>query len=181
MSSTNVVKTDALPSNVMKPLPPGASDIYKAGMVKQQNELELQQSLIGGIKRRKKMRKSRRIKGGATPVVVVPAAPSYSPNIEETNKLYGGIYDLANKNQSNAAYDGTVNGNQAEVAKISAAQQAPFKGGKKKGGSPVWGCLSGGKKSRKHHKRCKCKTCKCKRKKLRKTRKLMKRRRHNKY
>jgi hypothetical protein len=182
MSSTpNVVKTDALPPNVMKPLPPGATDIYKAGIVKQQNEATLQQSLIGGIRRHKKMKKSRRIKGGAAPVVVVAGAPSYSPNLEETNKLNTDIAKLANQNESNSIFDKTVGGNQAEVAKLSAQQQSPFKGGKKKGGSPIWGCLSGGKKSRKHNKKCKCKTCKCKRKKLRKTRKLSKRHRHTRY
>jgi hypothetical protein len=165
----------------MKPLPPGATDIYNAGIVKQQNEAALQQSLIGGIRRRKKMKKSRRIKGGAAPVVVVPGAPSYSPNLEQTNKLNTDIAKLANQNESNSIFDKTVGGNQAEVAKLSAQQQSQFKGGKKKGGSPIWGCLSGGKKSRKHNKSCKCKTCKCKRKKLRKTRKLMKRRRYNKY
>lgn len=185
MGSTNVVKTDALPPNTMKPLPPGATDIYKAGIVKQQNEAVLQQSLIGGIRRRKKMKKSRRIrklakKGGAAPVVVVAGAPSYSPNLEQTNKLNTDIAKLANQNESNSIFDKTVGGNQAEVAKLSAQQQSPFKGGKKKGGSPIWGCLSGGKKSRKHNKSCKCKTCKCKRKQG-KTRKLMKRRRYNKY
>jgi hypothetical protein len=178
-----VVKTDALAPNMLKPLPPGASDIYKAGIVKQQNELQLQQSLIGGIRRRKKMRKSRRIKGGATPVVVVPGAPSYSPNIEQTNKLNVDIAKLANENYSNSVFDNTVGGNQAEVAKLFAEQQNVYngKGGKKKGGSPIWGCLSGGKKTRKHNKNCKCKICKCKRKKLRKTRKLSKRHRHTRY
>jgi hypothetical protein len=188
MGSTNVVKTDALPPNVMKPLPPGASDIYKAGMVTQRNEAALQQSLIGGIRRRKKMKKSRHIrklakKGGAVPVVVVPGAPSYSPNLEQTNKLNTDIAKLANQNESNSIFDKTVGGNQAEVAKLSAQQQNIYngKGGQKKGGAwPVWGCLSGGKKSRRHKKSCKCKTCKCKRKQ-RKTRKLMKRRCHNKY
>jgi hypothetical protein len=190
MSSTptNVVKTDALPPNVMKPLPPGASDIYKAGMVKQQNEAALQQSLIGGIRRRKKMKKSRRIrklakKGGAAPVVVVAGAPSYSPNLEQTNKLNVDIAKLANENYTNSVFDKTVGGNQAEVAKLSTQQQNTYngKGGQKKGGSPIWGCLSGGKKSRKHKKDCKCKTCKCKRKKLRKTRKLLKRHCHTRY
>ena len=136
MGSTNVVKTDALPPNTMKPLPPGATDIYKAGIVKQQNEAALQQSLIGGIRRRKKMKKSRRIrklakKGGAAPVVVVPGAPSYSPNLEQTNKLNTDIAKLANQNESNSIFDKTVGGNQAEVAKLSAQQQSQFKGGKK--------------------------------------------------
>jgi hypothetical protein len=186
MGSTIVVKTNALPPNTMKPLPPGATDIYKAGIVKQQNEAVLQQSLIGGIRRRKKMKKSRRIrklakKGGAAPVVVVAGAPSYSPNLKQTNNLNTNIAILANQNESNSIFDKTVGGNQADVAKLSTQQQLPFKGGKKKGGSPIWGCLSGGKKSRKHNKSCKCKTCKCKRKKLRKTRKLSKRHRHTRY
>jgi hypothetical protein len=186
MDFKNVVKTNALPPNVTNPLPGGAPNIYKAGIVKQQNEIALQKSLIGGIRRRKKIRKSRRIcklakKGGAAPVVVVAGAPSYSPNLGQTNELYGGIAKLANENYMNSVFDKTVNGNQAQVTKLLTRQQSLFKGGKKKGGSPIWGCLSGGKKTRKHNKSCKCKTCKCKRKKLRKTRKLSKRHRHTRY
>jgi hypothetical protein len=175
MSSTltNVVKTDALPPNVMKPLPPGASDIYKAGMVTQRNEAALQQSLIGGIRRRKKMKKSRRIrklvkKGGANPVVLAPAAPSYDTNPQATNANNMALTGLAVSTQNNMAFDTAKN--QSQVAAISAEQQAVYqgKGGKKwgsnkKGGSFIsWGCLSGGKKTRKHKKTCKCKTCKCK-------------------
>jgi len=177
-SLPNVVKTDALEPNTMKPLPPGATDIYKAGIVKQQNEVALQQSLIGGIKRRRKMRKTRRMKGGTGPVVVVQSAPSYSPNLDATNKLNTDIAKLANENYNNAIFDKTVDGNQAEVAKLSTQQQNVYngKGGKKwlskKGGAwPVWGCLSGGKKSRKR------KSCRCKKRKHKKTCKLMKRRR----
>lgn len=164
-----IIDNTALPPQKITPLPPGASNIFEAGLITQKNEAALQQSLVGGIRRRKK---SRRIKGGAIPVIVAPSAPSFDTNPELTNQLFGGLSELAMKTQNDAAFDRTVSGTQSEVAKIASEQQAPFKGGRKrktsnkKGGS-FWGCLSGGKKSRKHTKKCKCKKRKHKKTKRR--------------
>jgi hypothetical protein len=175
-TEVKIIENTALPPQKITPLPPGASNIFEAGMITQKNEAALQQSLVGGIRRRKKMLKSRRFKGGAIPVIVAPSAPSFDTNPELTNQLFGGLSELAMKTQNDAAFDKTVSGTEIDVAKISAAQQAPFKGGRKrktsnkKGGS-FWGCLSGGKKSRKY-----TKNRKCKKRKYKKTRKLVKRR-----
>ncbi len=165
MSSKDIiVKSDALPQQTIQPLEPGANNIFQSGMMAQQNKAQLQHSLVGGIRRRKKTRKFRNIKGGdkgAQPVVLAPTAPSYDTNPKATDANYTKLTELAVGTQNNAAYDATVFGTPSDVAKISAVQQAPFKGGRKmrslnkRGG--FWGCLSGGKKSRKHTKKCRCK------------------------
>jgi hypothetical protein len=167
-----IIDKQVLPQQQITPFPQGAGNIFEAGMITQKNEAALQQSLVGGIRRRKKMSKSRRIKGGAIPVIVAPSAPSFAANPESTNQLFGGLTELAMKTQNDAAFDRTVSGTQSDVAKIALEQEAPFKGGRKrktsnkKGGS-FWGCLSGGKKSRKHTKNCKCKKRKHKKTKRR--------------
>lgn len=169
-----VVQTGALPPNTTKPLPPGASNIYTAGMITQQNQAQQQATLAqnGGIR---KKRKSRYIKGGATgvassaaPAVVVAPAPSYSPDPAATNANNTDIAKLANDAANGAAFDNTTS--QSQVAGIAAQQQAVYNGtggkkwsssrklGKKGGSWPNWGCLSGGKKSRRYKKNCKCKS-----------------------
>ena len=163
-----VVQTGALPPNTTKPLPPGASNIYTAGMITQQNQAQQQATLAqnGGIRKKRKSRM--RMRGGAAPVVVVAPAPSYSPDPAATNANNTDIAKLANDAANRAAFDNTTSPSQ--VAEIAAQQQAVYngKGGKKwsssrklgkKGGSwPIWGCLSGGKKSRRYRKNCKCKS-----------------------
>jgi len=183
MNNIKIIDNTALPLQKTNPFPPGARNIFEAGLITQKNEAQLQQSLVGnplvgGIKRYKKMRKSREIKGGATPVIVAPSAPSFDTNPELTNNIFGGLSKLAIEAQNNAVFDETTS--QLQVDRIAAEQQALFKGGKKrkisnkKGGSwPVWGCLSGGKKTRKH-----TKNNKCKKRKNKKTRKLVKRHRY---
>jgi hypothetical protein len=179
-SQQNIVETGALPPNKIPPLTAGANNIFQSGMMAQQNQAELQNALIGGIKRRKKMRKSRRIrklvkKGGATPVVLAPAAPSYDTNPQATNANNIALTELAVSAQNNSAFDTAKN--ESQVAEISSKQQAVYQGkggnkwaSNKKGGSFIgWGCLSGGKKTRKHKKSRKCKTCRYKRRKQRKT------------
>ena len=179
-SQPRIIQTDAVPPNIQKPFPAGSNNVYNAGIVSQNNQNKLQNTLAqnGG-----KMRKSR-LRGGATPVIGVQPAPSYAVDKDATNANNIAIAKLANNAQSQAALDSTVNGNQADAALISAKQQALYSGrggssSKKRrssskskiGGSwPVWGCLSGGKKSRKHRKNCKCKR--------RKSRKLFTRYRH---
>jgi len=176
MSSKIIVQTDALPQNTVKPFPGGANNIYTAGLVTQNNQNLKQNTLVG-----KQSGGKKRYRGGAvplspTPVVQVQAAPSYAVNKDVTNDINTKIAGLAVSNQNNAAFDGTVNGNPSDTARIAAQQQATYtgKGGSikrrttsksKKGGSwTVWGCLSGGKKSRKSR-----------RSRRRKTRKHMKR------
>ena len=131
-TEVKIIENTALPPQKITPLPPGASNIFEAGMITQKNEAALQQSLVGGIRRRKKMLKSRRLKGGAIPVIVAPSAPSFDTNPELTNQLFGGLSELAMKTQNDAAFDKTVSGTEIDVAKISEAQQALFKGVRKR-------------------------------------------------
>lgn len=173
-----VVETGALPINTAKPLPPGASSIGKAVIINQTEANNLQNKLAsqsGGIKRRNMY-----LKGGSAPVVVVKGAPSFDTNPGATNANNIKLAELANTAKANAAYDGTVGKGQSSVAVISNNNDKLYYGTKggskkrkyscKKGGSFVaWGCLSGGRKSRR------CKKCKCKR---RKTCKHVKRRHH---
>jgi hypothetical protein len=186
-SQPRVVQTGALPANTVKPLEPGSSNVFDSAIQKSNNQTVAQNALIGNNKTGGKKRKSR-LRGGAAPlspapvqppVVQVAAAPSYAVNKTETNDINAQIAGLAVSNQNNAAFDATVGGTQADTARIAAEQQAVYSGvggsvkrrrttaKSKKGGSwPVWGCLSGGKKSRKT------------RRSRRKTRKHMKRHRH---
>ena len=153
-NSQRVVQTDALPPNVTNPLPPGANNIYTAGIIKQNNQNEIQNKLTnysGGYKRRQ-------LKGGNNPVIVVPSAPSYAVDQQSTNINTASIASLANSNKIQSALDSTVNGTQSDVAKISANQQSLYNG---KGG---------------YRKKNKKKTNK--RKKNKKTKKYTKRRRY---
>ena len=179
MNNQRVVQTGALPQNTVNPLEAGASNVFQSASMKATNQNYLQNKLVnpsqsGGIKKNKM-----RMRGGANgvasnsaPVVVVTGAPSYDTNPAQTNANNTQLTALANTVAAQRALDGTVGGTQAQAAVISAKNEAIYNGGikggsstkkkrrasKKKGGSwPKWGCLSGGKKSRKHKKSCKCK------------------------
>jgi len=181
INQQKIVNINALPQQTIKPLSAGANNIFESGMIAQQNEANLLNSLNslrGGIRRHK----SRRIKGGAAPVVVVAGASSFDPNPKATNDNNAAIASLANKVMIGSAFDNTTS--QAQVAEIASRQQALYsgKGGNrapskkktsnKKGGS-IFGCLSGGKNTKKYKK-----SCRRNRKKHRKTRKIVKRYRH---
>lgn len=163
-SQQRIIQTGAVPPNTTKPLEPGASNIYDSTIIKQNNQAQLQTALAqnGGIRRAKK---KRYMKGGNVPVVMVSSAPSFAVDKDATNANNIAIATIANNAKNNAALDTTTS--QAQVAEIAAQQQAQYKGTggtkirKKRGGSyPVWGCLSGGKKTRKHKKNCMCKRIK---------------------
>lgn len=161
-----IVQTDAIPPQTINPLEAGSTNVFNSAIIKQNNQNQAQNTLAqnGG-----KMYKSRRIRGGSVPVIVVPRAPSYAVDKDATNANNTAISTLANNAQNGAVYDNTLNGTQADVSLISSQQSAIYKGtggssyrkkraSTKRGGSrTVWGCLSGGKKSRRHKKSCKCK------------------------
>jgi len=166
-----IVQTGALPPQTVPPLEPGAKNVFQSAAIKGTNDSVALATLgqNGGIKKRKM-----RMRGGANgvaseaaPVIVVAGAPSYDTNPKSTDANYTQLAALANVTASQAALDKTVGGTQSQAAAISAQQQAVYNGtggsrrrraSKKKGGAwPVWGCLSGGKKSRRYKKSCKCK------------------------
>jgi|Laugresu1bdmlbsd_1035121.scaffolds.fasta_scaffold06244_3 hypothetical protein len=170
-SQPRVVDTGAIPPNTIKPLPAGATNIYTAGIIKQTNQNIAQNNLVGtksGGKRKRKSNQKYNYVGGIPPVSVVPSAPSYAVNKAEINANNTAIGGLALKVDNQAVFDKTVGEGPNTTAMLAAKQSATYygngmKGGKKKGGG-AWGCLSGGKKSRKN-----CRT------KRRNTRKQMKR------
>jgi len=151
------------PEQQIKPLQIGANSPFQSALMRQAK-------LVGGRGRGKRLKKTR-IKGGATnananPVIIVPSSSSLVPNPSLTNNNLIALTRLGAEVMRNSAYDGTVNGTQEEVNQIFSQQIAPFKGGNrtfknkkinKKGGFPIWNCLSGGKKSRKYTKNCRYK------------------------
>lgn len=169
-----IVQTGALPPQTVSPLEPGAKNVFQSAAMKSTNQNEALAALgnqSGGVRKRKI-----RMRGGANgvaseaaPVIVVAGAASYDTNPAATNAINVQLAGLSNTVAAQKALDGTVGGTQAEAAAISAQQQAVYYGNggsswkkrrtsKKKGGAwPVWGCLSGGKKSRRYKKSCKCK------------------------
>jgi hypothetical protein len=159
-----IVANDAMPPPTVKPLPAGANNIYSAGVVQSNTQNALQNSLVnrsGGGKKRKYG-----FKGGAAEVLV-PTVPSYAANQSGAQTNNTALTTLSLKAGNAAAYDNTVNSNQAQVANISAQQNKVYYSGggpiKKKsmsksksmkGGTwPKWGCLSGGKKTRRNKKK----------------------------
>jgi hypothetical protein len=167
ITQQRIVQTGAVPPNTTKPLESGATNIYDSTIIKQNNQAQLQTSLAqnGGIRRLNKKRKYHSMKGGDTPVVIVSSAPSFAVDKDTTNANNIAIATIANNAKSAAALDGTTS--QAQVAGIVAQQQSQYKGTggnprrrklTKRGGSlSVWGCLSGGKKTRRYKKSCMCK------------------------
>jgi hypothetical protein len=176
-----VLPNPNLPPPTMSPIPGGS--VGKAVIITQNQQANAQNSLAqtGGIRRNSKMNKHRSMKGGEAAVIAVAGAPSFAPDPAAVNANNKSIAMLAAGSGENAKYDALPN--QASVARMAAgnSQNSSVKTGgsrrkrraalkSKKGGSwPAWGCLSGGKKSRRHKKNCMCKR--------RKTRKHMKRQR----
>jgi len=95
---------------------------------------------------------TKRMRGGATSVTV-PAVPSGTVNQDQTSGNYKGLTELAQKQQTQAVYDSATSPSQ--TAAIQQQQDSLYKSGgararSKRGGSwPKWGCLSGGKKTKK--------------------------------
>lgn len=128
MAQPRIIQSNALPPPTTLPLEPGASSIFDSAIIKQQNQNMVQNALAktGGYRRKRTQR-------GSGPQVLVPPAPSYALNPVQTNDINAKIMSLAVNNQNNSAFDGTVNGSQADAAKIASEQQAIYngKGGKR--------------------------------------------------
>jgi len=167
----NMIQSNAMPQQVLTTMPPGSKGPMDAGVKMQQQQTNDQMALIGksgGSRRNRGLR----LRGGATPVVQVPPVTAGSANAQLTGDNYKDLTALAQQQQTQAVYDSAKN--PGDTAAKQAQQEAIYKGGNKKGGSwPKWGCLSGGKKSRKN--------CKCKRRKTKKSRKNRKSRKFNRH
>jgi hypothetical protein len=142
MDSTQIIKTQAMPPQTLIPLSPGASSPMSAGIINQQNQNKLQNQLGAGKKRRRKSR------GGAA-VIQVPPVSSSAPNPQLTGQNYTDLTKLASNSQSQSQYD--------NLAQSGGTKR--IKSLYKRGGYwPKWGCLSGGKKSKKHSYKIKTKS-----------------------
>jgi hypothetical protein len=171
MSNQQMIQSDAMPKQIVPAYPANSNSPMSAGLVKQQQQAELQNSLAktGGYRRRRTY-----TKGGA--VIQVPPVPAGTISPAATGGNYKGITELAQQQSSQAVYDNSTSPSQ--TAAIAAQQQSQNKTGGsrrgKRGGSFTrWGCFSGGKKySRKGN--CKRKSRRTKRKSC----KVTKRHRH---
>ena len=171
MNNQPIMKqSTAMPAQVVSAMPAGATSPMSAGVKLQEQQNANQMALIGQGKSGGS-KKRRRMMGGAV-VVQVPPVPSGIVNKDATGGNYQALTTLAQKQQTQAVYDTAQT--PAQTAAIQQQQNVMYKGGSsrrgKRGGSwPVWGCFSGGKKSRRRgrgrrgRKSCKCKKGKNKR------------------
>jgi len=118
-----MIKSNAMPEQVLPTMPPGSKGPMDAGIKMQQQQTANQMALIGK-------------KGGAA-VVQVPPVSSGAVNPEATGNNYKGLTELAQQQQTQAVFDKAQN--PGDTAALQAQQQAMYKGGNKRGGSwPKW-------------------------------------------
>jgi hypothetical protein len=154
MASTN---NEQNPLNgPLKPNAVGATSIFNSAYITQQNQNKLQNQLGAG-------RKIKKMRGGLSSSMQVPAPPSYSPNPELTQGNYTQLTKGMSNLQAESKYD-----NLAQPPKSGGSKRIKSTFFSKRGGYwPKWGCLSGGKKSKKNK-------SKRNKRKVRKTRKSRK-------
>lgn len=159
MSNQPNMIPSTMPLQVVPAMPPGSTSPMSAGIKLQQQQTNEHMALIGQGKNGGSKR--RRLRGGAEgpPVVQVPAVPTGTVNSQATGGNYKELTALSQQQASQSVYDTARTPGQ--TAGIAAQQQALYSGktgGSKRGGSwPVWGCLSGGKKSKRRKMSYKCK------------------------
>jgi hypothetical protein len=121
-----------MPPQEVPAMPPGATSIYSAGLLKGQAQTDSQMALIGksGGRRRHKTHR-RKTRGGSAPVVQVPAPPAGTLNPTQTANNYKDITQLAQLQSQQAVYDSAKTPSQ--TASIAASQNALYsgKGGRK--------------------------------------------------
>ncbi len=113
---SNIIQSSAMPQQQIPPLPPGATSIYNAGLIKSQEQINNQMALIG--------------KTGGAPVVQVPSPPAGTLNPGLTSANYKDLTQLAQLQSQQAIYDSAKTPEQ--TARISATQNALYKGGKRR-------------------------------------------------
>jgi hypothetical protein len=145
--SINIIKPMAMPEQTVQAFPKGATSIMNAGIINSQAQTQQQMALIGKSGGKRIGGKRKRVKGGASTQVLVPAVPAGTPNSGATAENYKSITALAQSGAANAVYDTAKT--PAQTAAINASLQNKIGGNRE----VRWGCLSGGKrKSRKSRK-----------------------------
>ena len=87
-------KNSAMPPQDLKAFPPGASSPMTAGVIMQNNQAELQNSLIsnkGGSKKKRRCMRGGAVATNASPVVMVPSVPSGTVSPDATGANYKAI------------------------------------------------------------------------------------------
>jgi hypothetical protein len=139
-----IIQATAMPPQTIMPLAPGATSPMQSVQMNQQQQLNQQMALIGNGGGRR--RKTRRLRGGTTgDKILVPSVQSGAVNSQQTAGQYAALTELASRQASQAVYD---KGN------LKGGKRLKCKKRMKGGMLPVWGCLSGGRrtirKNRKH-------------------------------
>jgi hypothetical protein len=154
MNQPNMIKSGAMPQQSISGMPPGSTSTMNAGLILQQQQINKQMALIGKSGGSKKSMIRRRFHGGAVPVIQVPPVTSGAVNPQQTGANYKELSILAENQATKSTYDNAKT--PAQTAAIQQQQQTLYKGGSKRGGSwSRWGCLSGGKKSKRRRNSCK--------------------------
>lgn len=120
---SKIIQPTSMPAQQILPLPPGATSIYSAGLIKGQEQTNSQMALIGKIGGRRPKKK------GGAPLVQVPAPPAGTLNPELTSANYKDITQLSQIQTQQAVYDNAKTPTQTAI--ISANQNTLYKGGKK--------------------------------------------------
>ena len=141
----------AMPRQDLKPYPPGATSPMTAGIVTQNNQAELQNSLIGkgGTKKYRIMRGGA-VASNASPVVLVPSVPSGTVSPEATGENYKLISELAQQQAADSTYDNAKTS--GDTALLQQQQEQQYKGGRKRRKSKKSRKSKKGRKSRKSRK-----------------------------
>jgi len=126
-------KNSAMPPQDLKAFPPGASSPMTAGVIMQNNQAELQNSLIsnkGGSKKKRRCMRGGAVATNASPVVMVPSVPSGTVSPDATGANYKAISELAQQQAVDAVYDTAKTS--GETALIQQQQQEQYKGGRRR-------------------------------------------------
>jgi len=170
-ASQNLIQTNAMPPQTIKPLMPGATSPGESARLQQQQQIKTQMEItgktVGGKLTRRRSRRKYKGRGGAAQIAVPqPPAGSVPPGSgSATQANYTAVTTLAANQQQQATYDKTVNGGPASVAVVQQQNNKLYQSGGKRrtakkrrairrqrasrrqraGNSVKWGCLSGGK------------------------------------
>jgi hypothetical protein len=118
----NVIQPTSMPPQQVPPLPPGATSIYNAGLIKGQEQTNSQMTLIG-----KSGGRRMNYRRGGAPLVQVPSPPAGTLNPELTSSNYKDLTQLSQLQSQQAVYDNAKT--PAQTANISTTQNALYKGG----------------------------------------------------
>lgn len=119
MSNTKIV-TGIMPTQEVKPYPPGANSPMTAGIAANKAQIQAQMALIKG---------GATATATATPVVVVPPSSVGGLAGQQNNQLNAELTRVAANQAVNKVYDDAKT--PAQTAAIAAQQQALYKGGTK--------------------------------------------------